>query len=544
MQVMTETLKAAVRGTYQVPLCKLEIYNPDGTLVRDVVTNIDHVTISVSTSRKILRTINISIDNADGQYTIDPKLFDQNILWYNKEIQVYFGYMTGNRYDKAELLPQGRYKIESLKYDNDPQQSTIEIDGSDLMAKLIDDAYDDIFKITGTATETINYADEKYAVATSSSYQVAEFEWDPGEAIDNADNSFWTPDPPDPDPWWKVDLKAPKAINVLYLSLGDSVLDYWKRHYYKLEYSNDNVSWSSFTDQNGYDINTSAFAEMEHVVNEVTCRYIRISFDKLRSTSRIKLRKFKALKITATQTVDKVIKDIASAAGVTRTSFPKTRRYIKSEQAPIGEAKERLPRLLANAIGWKDPYFDENGVYTSGVRDVDPLNPVWTFDVETDNIMNYSPRFTNEVYNVIIVIYKSSNDKTIIGKAIDDDPNSPTSIQKMGRRVRVYENQKYNAQWKVNRFAARKLFERTRMKHQTSVTVTGHPALLVDDSIRVNVPGMNSSGYEYVITGYELEYDAGGTFDARYNISQLDQGFKFNNGISNPNEDEEPIGEV
>lgn len=543
MQNMTETLKTAIRGTYQVPLCHLEIYNSDGIKEKSIYIDSDHVTISAASSRKILRTISISLDNKDGQYTIDPTLFEQNVLWYDKTIQVYFGYMTGNHYDTEEYLPQGRYTIDSLKYDNDPTQSTIEIEGSDFMSKLIDDAYDDVFKITGTATETEDYAAKGTASASSS--EEPDTAWHASQALDNADNSFWTPDAPnDPAPWWKVDLGGQKAINVIYISLGDSVLDYWKRHFYRLEYSSDNVTWNTFTDQNGYDVNTSAFAEMEHVVNEVTCRYIRMSFDKLESTRRIKVRKFRALKITATQTVDKVLRDIANAAGITETSFPITRRYIKAEQAALGEAKERLPRLLANAIGWKDPYFDEWGVYRSHVRDINPAAPAWEFSVETDNIIAYSPRFTNEVYNVIIVVYKSSDNKTIVGRAIDDDPESPTSVQKMGRRVKTYENQKYNAQWKVNRYAARKLFERTRMKHQTTITVTGHPGLQIDDLIHVYMPDMKSDSYEYVITGFEFEFDAEGSFETRYNISQLDQGFKFNNGISNPGEDEDPIGEA
>lgn len=521
MQDISESLKEAIRGAFQAPLCKLEVYNKDGSLASEILLDAVNVRVSVASSRKVLRTVQITLDNSEGKYTLDPDLYSQNLLWYTKTIQVYFGYKTGEFFDTEEWVPQGRYTIDSI--DGDEEAGTLEIEGQDLMSRLITDKYSDVFKVQGTASESEDYCYFGTGVIqTASSYVTGH---GPENVADGNDLKWWSPAPGDLAPWYQIYLGQSRTINNLHASWGDGMWDIYHRFYYKWQYSQDGVSWTDVVELNGHGWDYSTFGSIDHPIEEITCSYLRIVMDpdKLPTTYPIKLRVIYAQMITATQTVDKVIKDILTAAGITQFSIPKTRRYILDRYAPIGEEKERLPRLISWAQGWGDPYFDELGVYTTHPRDINPVEPVWTFDVETDNIFNYSPQYTNKIFNVIIVSYKSSTDKAIFAVAEDNNPNSPTSIQEMGRRVYVYENQEFNDQIKAALFAQQKLYDRTRFKHRTNLPTTGHPALQVDDAVIVNIPQARANNVLYVVTGYDLEFDANGaTFDMSLHVSQLD----------------------
>jgi len=521
MQNISESLKEAIRRDYQVPLCKLEVYNKDGSLAGDVILDPVKVRVSVASSRKVLRTVQITLDNSDGKYTMDPALYSQNLLWYTKTIQVYYGYRTGDFFDTDEYLPQGRFTIDSI--DADEESGVVEIEGQDLMSRLIDDKYSDVFKVQGTATESPDYMSTGTGIVISASSYTAGHE--PNKVTDPDKNTWWTPAPGDAAPYWQVYFGESRTINTLLTAWGDHHWDIWKRYFYKWQYSSDGSSWSDVVMLNGETWDSPGFGDHDHPIQEITCSYLRIVFNpiKLPTSYPIKLRVAYAQMITATQTKDKVIKDIVSAAGITSFSVPKTNRYILDRYAPIAEEKERLPRLIAVGNAWTEPYFDEVGSYATRNRDINPLEPVWTFDVETDNIFNYSPQFSNKIFNVIIVSYKSSTDKAIFAIAEDNNPNSPTNTEDMGRRVYTYENQEFDSIEKAGAFAQQKLFERTRFKHRTNLPVTGHPALQPDDVVIVNIPKAKASNVLYVVTGFDHDYDASGpTFDTNIHISQLD----------------------
>jgi hypothetical protein len=348
----------------------------------------------------------------------------------------------------------------------------------------------------------------------------------PALAIDgDVYGSHWRPKVVslDPDPNLTIDFGAVKAINAIYLYWSDQSFDFWNRVKYFLESSSDAVTWTRITDINGLDETKDLFGDVEHVFTEVSCRYIRINIKDRDGIC--KLRHVKTVKVTAIQTVDKVIKDVlATVSGLdaTKVKIPITRRWIKKKMAEIGEEKELFCRTAAGSIGWEDPYMDENGYYVTGPRDINPVDLAWAFDVETDNIFSFSPRFSNDIFNVIVVVQKTSGSKGLVGKAEDDNPLSPTFTGKIGRRVRKYEGESYDTQDKVDQYARQKLFERTRFKHQTSIPVTGHPGIQPDDVVTVNVPEAKVESLHYLVTGYVTTFDAAAAqFDTRINISQL-----------------------
>jgi hypothetical protein len=343
----------------------------------------------------------------------------------------------------------------------------------------------------------------------------------PDRAIDgDVYSTDWRPKPSDPDPVITVDFGASQSINALYLYWGNNSFDFWNRQKYFMESSGDGLSWTRITDLNGLDESDSLFGDVEHVFNAITCRYIRIN---LKARDGVcSLRHIKAVTVTSTQTVDKVITDVATTAGITNVRIPKTRRFVKKRQADIGDEKLSFCRLAAGAIGWVEPYMDEDGVLTTHTRDINPVDLAWIFHVDTDNIFSFSPRFSNDIFNVIVVVYQTSSEKAIVGRASDDNPLSPTYTGTLGRRVRTYEGQWYDTQDKVDQYAQQKLFERTRFKHQTSIPVTGHPGIQVDDVVQVTVPEAKVENYFYLVTGFVTDFDAESTqFNTRINISQL-----------------------
>lgn len=516
MQQLTESMKKAIRSTYQVPITKLEIYNQDGSLA-GTIEDVQSLSINVAKSRKVLRTFAARLNNDDGKYSPDPFLYADNFLWYNKTCKIFYGFKTGEDHDVEEFLPQGVFTIDSIKPSVGVDGSDLEISGQDLSSRLIDDKFDDIYKVK----DDLSTGSANYALSGSASGSSAVTGYEPGKAIDgDVYQTYWQPDPSDAAPQITVDLGSARDLNVVYLYWGRDAFDYDNRVRYFLESSSDGSTWSRITDLNGYDENVTLFGYMEHCFDQINARYIRINV--VSWTGEIRLRHIKPQLVNAVETVDKVVGDILMAAGFTEYNLPVTRQWVKEAQADIGEEKQKFINKMASSAGWVDLYFDEQGIPTTHQRVLDPDSPAWDFTVETDNIFSFSPRFTNDVYNVIVAIYKSSTEKAIVGKAIDDDPSSPTSVQVLGRRVRSYENSYINTQDKADQFAAQKLFERTRYRHQTSLPITGHPAIQFDDVVLVTVKEAKIDKIPYYVTGFVTDFDADtNIFDTRINISQL-----------------------
>lgn len=527
MQQLTETLKKAIRSEYQVPIAKMEIYNVDGSLAGEL-NDVLSCSINVAGSRKVLRTFTAYLDNDQGKYSPDPFLFGGNLLWYNKTVKVFYGFLTEAG---EEWLPQGQFTLDSIKPEITPDGETLEISGQDLISKMIEDKFDDVYTVKDDlTTESANFAlDSQGATAAASSWLVETKpdnitkEYIPTFAIDaDVYKTYWMPSAFDDAPQITVDFGSSRTINCFYTYWGDHSFDFMKRVHYYLERSSDGSSWTRITDLNGLSEQSSLFGDVEHCFNSITARYVRIKITDWDGD--IMLRHIKAQLIHAVETVDKVVRDVAATAGITKFRIPITRRWIKQKQIEIAEEKYTLIQDVTTAIGWKAPYMDEDGFLTTHPKYVDPINAAWTFDVETDNIFSFSPRFTNSIYNVILAIYKSSSEKAIVGRAIDDDPTSPTYAgpEGLGRRVMKYENDLIDSQDKADQFAAQKLFERTRLKHQTNLPVTGHPGIQVDDVVLVRVPEAKINMMRYMVTGFESVFSAENVrFDTRLNISEL-----------------------
>jgi hypothetical protein len=489
MQQMTDTLKAAIRSTYQVPIAKMEVYNADGSLAGEL-TEIMSCEIDVASSRKVLRTFSATVENGEGELSPDPFLYQENFLWYNKTVKIFYGYHTSAG---DEWLSQGIFTLDSIKPDVTPEGYVLEISGQDAITKIIEDKFDDAFLLN------------QYILGDSVLDYGWSQSWDPDAQAYTFDLSFYNQD-----------------INVIYLYWGNDALDIKNYVRYKIQYSADKETWYTFTDLNGIDETVAVYGDVEHCVNysnERGMQYIRITI--LEAGGDIILRDMKPLYINTYKSADQHLREIADTAGITNFEMPITRKYIPRKTVSPGEEKYTTMTRITSSIGWKDPYMDEHGVLRTEPENFRSVLPAWHFNVDTDNIFSFSPRFTNDVYNVIVAIYKSGGEKGIVGRAIDDDPNSPTSVQQIGRRVMTYENEMINTQEKADQFAARKLYERSQWKHQTNIPVSGHPAIQVDDMVDVTVPEAKINNLRYKVTGFKTSFDADSVqFDTRINISE------------------------
>jgi hypothetical protein len=342
----------------------------------------------------------------------------------------------------------------------------------------------------------------------------------PDLAIDgDIHNTDWRPRATDPDPVITFDLGQSRSINALYTYWGKNSFDFWNRVKYFIETSVNGSTWSRLVDLNGYDESRSFYGEVEHVFAPVSVRYVRINI-KGRDGVAI-LRHIRIMSITASKTIRDLMIEVLQTTNLTDYEIPFTRRYVERKMAEIGDEKEAFLRTLARSANW-DTVTDENGVYKAYSRNIDPVDYAWDFKTDTDNIFSFSLNLTNDIKNVIVVTYETTSEKAIVGRAIDDNPLSPTSVSNLGRRVVKYSGESYNSQEICDRVAQERLFEKTRQKHQTTLPVTGHPGIQVDDVVQVTVEEAKVRGSFYLVTGYETTFRAeSAEFDTRINISQL-----------------------
>lgn len=342
----------------------------------------------------------------------------------------------------------------------------------------------------------------------------------PSLAIDgDIHNTDWRPRATDPDPVITFDLGQSRMINVIYTYWGRNSFDFWNRVNYFIETSANGSNWSRIQDWNGYDENSSFYGEVEHVINPVTVRYVRINIKG--KSGVVMLRHIRIMEITAEETIRDLMTTVLQTTSIQEYEIPFTRRYIERKMAEAGDEKAAFLASLARAANWETG-TDENGVYRAYYRDIDPIRYAWHYTVEDDNIFSFGFSLGNDIKNVIVVTNESSGSKAISGKAVDDNPLSPTSISNLGRRVIKYSGESYNSQEICDRIAQERLFTKTRPKHQTSLPVTGNPAIQMDDVILVTVKDAKVEKGYYLVTGYETRFRAEtAEFDTRLNISQL-----------------------
>lgn len=135
--------------------------------------------------------------------------------------------------------------------------------------------------------------------------------------------------------------------------------------------------------------------------------------------------------------------------------------------------------------------LDELGrVLFAPKQDTASLQPVWTYDDGNSSILYPELSFNHDLYgipNVVEVVY-SKGDVHIHGRAVNDDPNSPTSTVQRGREIvhRVTNPDIGNpTQTHVQEHAEQVLREMSTLEYTVSYTHAYCP-VRVGDCVRLN----------------------------------------------------------
>lgn len=148
--------------------------------------------------------------------------------------------------------------------------------------------------------------------------------------------------------------------------------------------------------------------------------------------------------------VETIIRALASNAGVTKFALPYTGQgYARDAAFERGTERWKVIRELADSIGY-EVYFTGDGYLTMRPYGDPILSPVrWIFRPGTlDGTLVKYQRSTNDsrIKNHIVVIGANITDlagftQTIHAEAINNDPDSPTRVSRIGDRVDFYESE-------------------------------------------------------------------------------------------------------
>lgn len=142
-------------------------------------------------------------------------------------------------------------------------------------------------------------------------------------------------------------------------------------------------------------------------------------------------------------TIESLIGTIAGAAGISKRVLPATgltvnREFFFDKGVTRWDAMDEIAKSRDHEI-----YFDAQGYLTlRPMADPATMQPMFVFKTGFDGVLVDFEKSTSDtrLYNVVHVAGESSDQNILpaYGTAINDDPNSPTSVQRLGERVYEY----------------------------------------------------------------------------------------------------------
>lgn len=147
--------------------------------------------------------------------------------------------------------------------------------------------------------------------------------------------------------------------------------------------------------------------------------------------------------------IETIIRALASNAGVTKFALPFTGQgYARDAAFERGLERWKVIKELADSIGY-EVYFTGDGYLTMRPYGDPIMSPLrWIFRPgKLDGTLVKYTRSTNDsrIKNHIVVVGAAITDlngftQTIQAEAINNDPNSPTRVDRIGDRVDFYES--------------------------------------------------------------------------------------------------------
>lgn len=210
---------------------------------------------------------------------------------------------------------------------------------------------------------------------------------------------------------------------------------------------------------------------------------------------------------------------IAEGAGLAVVSTPSSATLgsawafgLSSSSDDDGGSKLEAVNALLSLAGYGSASTDEMGRVTMRpYTDPTSRTPVWTFEEGLNATFlaeAEEERDSREVANVVLAIYES-DEQTTIGEAVDDDPMSPYSTVRLGRRkVAKYEYNSTATQAEADAKASELLRTQQSTIRRVKLSHVHCPAR-VGDVVRVSWPSAGIDG-TYVVRTQTVDIGSAG----------------------------------
>lgn len=169
--------------------------------------------------------------------------------------------------------------------------------------------------------------------------------------------------------------------------------------------------------------------------------------------------------------------------------------------------------LLANAD--YSLALDENGrIYFTPEQDTMSLQPIWTYDDSNSSILYPEITVDRDLYgipNIVEVVY-SNGTEYFIGRAVNDDPSSPTSTVSRGREITHRESNPSMLgnpnQKRVQEYAEKTLKELSSLEYTITYT-HGYCPVRIGDCVRLNYSRAGINGIKAKVISQSIKCESG-----------------------------------
>lgn len=319
-------------------------------------------------------------------------------------------------------------------------------------------------------------------------------------AIDGDNFTSWRPKTTDLDRILTVNFGQSRTWNVAYVQTGVNPLDVWSGVKFKLLNGDTGAVLDDKTDQ--------YYTGLVECIpaSAVTCSSIKVQI--LAATGLVAVRTIEVYSITATNTVTFLLSDMATQAGipVAQQQIAVSKLYRANMTGEIGDDYLKHQREVVDAVAWE--LFGEPvaGKTVGKFFRYDPNNPVITYKAGEANITSLSKNPNGEGIFNWIVVRSEQNDKTIISTTSDDSLGSPTSTQRLGKRVRVVQDNTILTQKAADQRALLELWRNTKWRAPVSMEhATANPAHEANDVVWVEEDNTKTKA-AYLLKAFRLNY--------------------------------------
>lgn len=169
--------------------------------------------------------------------------------------------------------------------------------------------------------------------------------------------------------------------------------------------------------------------------------------------------------------------------------------------------------LLANAD--YSLALDEIGrIYFTPEQDTMSLQPIWTYDDSNSSILYPEITVDRDLYgipNIVEVVY-SNGTEYFVGRAVNDDPSSPTSTVSRGREITHRESNPSMLgnpnQKRVQEYAEKTLKELSSLEYTITYT-HGYCPVRIGDCVRLNYSRAGINGIKAKVTSQSIKCESG-----------------------------------